>query len=180
MLLKIKNRLADKLKRAFYVPFMGRLGRGSYLKPGVRITGNACRIFIGSNFKVWHNAILSVGQGEIRIGNDGLIGVGSFISAGNNHIAIGNGVAIAPHCNIIAYSHHYQPSKQYVTCYSEGDITIGNNVLIGAGSTVLPGVSIGNNSVVAAGSVVNKSIPDNVLAAGVPIRIVKQIQPEET
>ena len=58
-------------------------------------------------------------------------------------------------------------------------ITIGDNVWIGAGTIVLPGVSIGNNTVIGAGSVVNKSLPDHVLAVGNPCRIVRKLTDEE-
>lgn len=54
-------------------------------------------------------------------------------------------------------------------------ITIGSNVYIGTGAYVLPGVSIGNNVVIGAGAVVTKDIPDNVVAAGVPARIIRTI-----
>lgn len=54
-------------------------------------------------------------------------------------------------------------------------IVIGNNVFIGHGAIVLPGVHIGNNVVVAAGSVVTKNIPDHVVVAGNPARVIKSI-----
>ncbi len=58
-------------------------------------------------------------------------------------------------------------------------ITIGNNVWIGAGSTVLAGVTIGDNSVIGAGSVVTKSIPANVVAVGVPCKVIREIKVED-
>lgn len=54
-------------------------------------------------------------------------------------------------------------------------ITIGNNVWIGANSTILAGVVIGDNTVIGAGSVVTKSIPGNVVAVGVPCKVVREI-----
>lgn len=53
-----------------------------------------------------------------------------------------------------------------------GPITIGDNVFIGANSTILYDVHIGNNVIVGAGSLVNKNIPDGVIVAGVPARII--------
>ena len=58
-------------------------------------------------------------------------------------------------------------------------ITVGNNVWIGAGSTILAGVSIGDNSVIGAGSVVKKSIPANVVAVGVPCQVIREITQAE-
>lgn len=60
-----------------------------------------------------------------------------------------------------------------------GRIMIGNNVFIGSASQIMPGVRIGNNVVIGAGSIVTKDIPDNVVAAGVPARVVKSIEEYE-
>ncbi|WP_074635994.1 acyltransferase [Bacteroides ovatus] len=173
---KTTRKAIDILRYCYFKVQMGHIGKGSYIKPGVRITGNPKRIFIGKKFKIWHNSVISVGKGKILFGDDGLIGVGSFVSAGNSQIIIGNGVAIAPHCNIIAYSHHYKENEAYVNCYKEGDIIIGNNVLIGAAVIILPNVNIGNNSVIAAGCVVNKDVPDNTMVGGIPMRVIRTIK----
>lgn len=58
-------------------------------------------------------------------------------------------------------------------------IVVGNNVWIGAGSTILAGVTIGDNTVIGAGSVVKKSIPANVVAVGVPCRVLREITEED-
>ena len=54
-------------------------------------------------------------------------------------------------------------------------VNIGNNVWIGAGAIILPGVSIGDNSVIGAGSVVTKDIPANVVAVGNPCKVLREI-----
>ena len=54
-----------------------------------------------------------------------------------------------------------------------GDIVVGNNVYIGTRTTILPGVHIGDNTIIGAGSVVTKDIPSNVVAAGVPCRVIR-------
>ncbi len=53
-----------------------------------------------------------------------------------------------------------------------GKIVIGNNCFIGCRTTILPGVKIGNNCIIGAGSVVNRDIPDNSVAAGVPCKVI--------
>lgn len=54
-----------------------------------------------------------------------------------------------------------------------GDIVLGNNVYVGTRTTILPGVHIGDNTIIGAGSVVTKDIPANVVAAGVPCRVIR-------
>ena len=58
-------------------------------------------------------------------------------------------------------------------------ITVGNNVWIGAGVTVLPGVTIGDNTIIGAGSIVNKDIPSGVIAAGNPCKVIRNITEED-
>ena len=57
-------------------------------------------------------------------------------------------------------------------------ITVGNDVWIGAGVCVMPGVTIGNNVVIGSGSVVVKDIPDNVVAVGNPAKVIRKVMPE--
>ena len=59
-----------------------------------------------------------------------------------------------------------------------GEVKIGKNVNIGANCTILPGVEIGDNSIISAHSLVNRSIPPNVMAGGVPVRIIKKLDEE--
>lgn len=58
-------------------------------------------------------------------------------------------------------------------------VHIGDDVWIGTGAIILPGVKIGSRSIVAAGAVVNRDVPEDVLVAGVPARIVKRLPPAE-
>ncbi len=58
-------------------------------------------------------------------------------------------------------------------------VKIGNNVFIGAGSIILPGVTIEDNCIIGAGSLVNKNIPKNTIAAGSPVKIIKHIESKD-
>lgn len=170
---KLKSRVRDIFFHFIRLPFIGQLGKGSYIKPGVKIVGNPYRIRIGRNFKIWEYCVLSIGKGFITIGDDGLLGIGTILNAGNNRILIGNGVAIAPQCKIFAYSHHYEVGSKVVNCHIEGDVVIHDDVLMGAGVVVFPGVTIGRGCIIAAGSIVNKDVDEYTIVGGVPAKYIK-------
>ena len=87
-------------------------------------------------------------------------------------ISIGDNVTLAPRVHILA---HDASSKYHLGYTRIGKVYIGNNVFIGANSTILPNVRIGDNVIIGAGSVVSRSIPANSVAAGNPARIISDI-----
>ena len=94
-------------------------------------------------------------------------------------VTIGDNVMLAPNVSIYTAGHPVHPDSRN-SGYEYGiPITIGNNVWIGGNAVILPGVTIGNNVVIGAGSVVTKDIPDNVIAAGNPCRILRKITEED-
>lgn len=90
-------------------------------------------------------------------------------------IRIGDYVMIAPNVTIATASHPIEPELRKRVGQFNIPVTIGNNVWIGAGSVILPGVTIGDNTVIGAGSVVTKDIPANVVAVGNPCRVMREI-----
>lgn len=96
-------------------------------------------------------------------------GGGSIIDYNYSYLlSIGNNVTISSSTILL----HDASIKKELHFVKIGKITIGNNVFVGVGSTILPNVSIGNNVIIGAGSVVSKNIPDGVVAVGSPIRII--------
>ncbi|GAB1359752.1 sugar O-acetyltransferase [Porphyromonadaceae bacterium] len=100
-------------------------------------------------------------------------------------ITIGDNVLIAPNVQIYAATHPVVASDRlpdttdggFAFCKSfSAPVIIGNNVWIGGGSILLPGVTIGDNTTIGAGSVVTRSIPNNVLAVGNPCRVIRQLE----
>ena len=90
-------------------------------------------------------------------------------------ITIGDNVLFGPNVSIYTAGHPIHPESRN-SAYEYGiPVTIGSNVWIGGSCVILPGVSIGNNVVIGAGSVVTKDIPDNVCAAGNPCRVIREI-----
>ncbi len=131
------------------------LGRNVTLYPGVYLWGND--IFIGDNVD---------------------IGIGTIIHS-TNGIHIGNNTVIAGQCYIIDSNHgtkkdqliRLQPSEA-----AEQGIVIGNDVWIGAQTTILKGAMIRDHAVIGANSIVNSEISENVIAAGNPAKVIKYRQ----
>lgn len=88
-------------------------------------------------------------------------------------VEIGDNVFIAPNCCITTAGHPLNVEERNKGLEYAYPIKIGNNVWIGAGVNILPGVTIGDNVTIGAGSVVNKDIPSNVVAVGNPCRVIK-------
>ncbi len=103
----------------------------------------------------------------------------NFIALDCNTINIGNNVMIGPDVKIFAAGHPVDSEVRISGLEFAQPITIGDNVWIGGGSIINPGVNIGNNVVVASGSVVTKDIPDNVIIGGNPARVIREINEDD-
>jgi len=101
-----------------------------------------------------------------------------------NKITIGDNALIAPSVQIYTAYHatsakdrfnEIQDGESFLFCKTfAAPVSIGNNVWIGGGAIILPGITIGNNVVIGAGSVVTQDIPDNVIAFGNPCRVIRE------
>lgn len=114
------------------------------------------------------------------------ISVGDYFYSNHNliitdgaNVTFGDNVFIAPNCCFTTAEHAIDPEMRKNGIEIAKPITVGNNVWIGAGSTVLAGVTIGDNSVIGAGSVVTRDIPAGVVAVGVPCRPIRQITEDD-
>ncbi|MTB50035.1 DapH/DapD/GlmU-related protein [Lewinella sp. W8] len=95
----------------------------------------------------------------------------SFLDLGG--ITIEDDVMIGPRVNITTENHGVEVATR--KSMIPGAVVIKKNAWIGAGATILPGVTVGENSVVAAGAVVNRDVPPNTVVAGVPAREIRRI-----
>lgn len=139
---------------------------------------------IGNNVKIDVPFYCDYGQ-HISIGNNVIININcTFVDC--NKITIGNNVLIASNVQIYTATHPVNISDRLLDNWSYNNphaffntyslpVTIEDNVWIGGGVIILPGVTIGKNSVIGAGSVVNKSILPNSLAVGNPCKIIRKI-----
>jgi len=101
----------------------------------------------------------------LNLGFNTDIGAYSYINA-KHKVVIEDEVQIGSHCSIYSVS---SIDNSY------GKVVLKKNCRIGSHSTILPSVSVGKNSIIGAHSLVNKSIPDNVLAYGVPARVIRKL-----
>ncbi len=94
-------------------------------------------------------------------------------------VRIGKNAQIAPNVAIYTAGHPIHPESRN-SGYEYGiSVTIGDNVWIGGNAVIMPGVTIGDNVVIGAGSVVTKDIPANVIAAGNPCRVIREITDDD-
>ena len=90
-------------------------------------------------------------------------------------VYIGDSVMIGPNVTIATAGHPIDPELRRKVAQFNIPVRIGNNVWIGAGAVILPGITIGDDSVIGAGSIVTKDIPAGVVAVGNPCRVLRPI-----
>lgn len=103
---------------------------------------------------------------NLELGENTDIGIFTYINA-KRGVILEKNVQIGSHCSIYSVS---------TIDNKEGKVIIKENARLGTHSTVMPGVTIGKNSVIGAHSFVDKDIPDNTLAYGVPVKIIRKIK----
>ena len=128
--------------------FGDNLGEGCFIQPG--LTG-VCfdRVRIGKNVMIMNNCLM-MSRGGITIDDDAMIAANAQLISNN----------------------HDLHDHQLLICKP---IHIGKNAWIGAGATILPGVTIGENAVVAAGAVVTKDVATNTIVGGNPAKVIREI-----
>jgi maltose O-acetyltransferase len=137
------------------------------LKKRLRRCGE--NVFISPKAIIWS-------ESEVEIGDNVCIHSFTHIFAGGG-LKIGNGTMISSNCSIATVTHPINPLERNINIYKS--IVIGENVWIGTGSIILPGICIGNNSIVGAGSIVTKDIPPMQVFAGNPAKFIKEVKIEE-
>ena len=90
-------------------------------------------------------------------------------------VTIGDHVLIGPNCGIYTAGHPINVRQRNEGLEYAKPVVIGDNVWIGGGVSILPGVTIGSNTIIGSGSVVTKDIPEGVIAVGNPCRVLKKI-----
>lgn len=139
-------------REAILRKFLKSVGKGVHFEPVFRCEFGY-NISIGNNFYGNFDCIMLDGGG----------------------IEIGDNVLLGPRVGIYTANHATDAGERAAgACYAKS-VKIGNNVWIGAGVHINPGVTIGDNTVIGSGSVITKSIPADVVAAGIPCKVIRAI-----
>ena len=140
-------------RRVLMKEMLGDVGENCYIEPPFHANWGGKHVHMGNN--VYANfGLTCVDDADIYIGDKVMFGPNVVIATANHPI------------NAELREKAYQYNKE---------VHIGNNVWIGAGAVIVPGVTIGDNSVIGAGSIVTKDIPANVVAVGNPCRVLREI-----
>lgn len=143
------------LRRKLLEEWLGGIGEGSEIRPPFYVDFGS-RITIGAGCFLNFNVVaLDVAP-----------------------ITLGDAVLIGPNVQLLTPTHPLDPARRRKGWEGGEPITINDNVWIGGGAIICPGVTIGENSVIGAGAVVTKDIPANVVAVGNPARVIKQLSDE--
>ena len=159
----------------------GHIGKRSKILKPMRIIGKR-RIYIGNDvtilnlarietIRVWGGKLLN---GKLFIGDGTSIEQCCHIIAAKN-VEIGKGCVFSAYVYVSDCSHGYMPEKEIMQTHLEiKPVKVGDYCFIGIGTCIMPGVNIGSHVVVGANSVVTHDIPDYMMVAGSPARIIKK------
>lgn len=153
-----------------------------------RILSDRIRFGLGMNLRraYWHSRLESLGSdtgiaARVVIHQPNHVSIGSRCSIaefvhiwGAGGVTVGDNVLIASHVAITSMTHD-PSSPVFSKTTIKKKIRISDNVWIGTGAAILPGVQIGSGSIVAAGAVVTKDVPERCIVAGVPARLIRRL-----
>lgn len=159
-------------------PFYQHRGRGSKIYSSVRMDTPPYRNFsLGKRSVIESFCCINNAVGDIVIGDDTRIGIHNTIIG---PVTIGSHVNLAQGVVVTALNHNFKDTSHLISEQGiiTNQVTINDDVWIGANTVILPGVTIGKHVVVAAGAVVTKDVPDNCVVGGIPARILKDLNPQ--
>lgn len=173
-----KNQARPRLWVKWFVnPFFTKKGKNARIQKNTRIDilpNNPFRL--GANSTIEDFCTINNGMGEINVGNNTRIGIGSVLIG---PVKIGNHVRLAQNVVITALNHNYTDVSKPISeqGVNTQQISVGDETWIGANAVILPGVTVGKHCIIAAGAVVTKDISSFSVAAGNPAKIIKKYNP---
>jgi acetyltransferase-like isoleucine patch superfamily enzyme len=148
------------------------LGTVCRIDTDVRVT-HAKNFRAGKDSALYHASYILNASGRFTMGERSHLGAFCYVNVCYGEVTIGDDVAIGPGTKIFAYSNHYERGRKVSEVRLTADVSIGDNVFVGANCTILPGTVIPAHVVVAAGSVVRGQLESNAIYGGVPCQKLK-------
>lgn len=145
--------LEQKKRQALLKKMFAEIGEGCYIEPPFHANFGGYHVHFGKN--VYANFNLTM--------------------VDDTHIYVGDYTMFGPNVTVATAGHPILPKLREQAYQYNMPVHIGKNCWIGAGAIILPGITIGDNVVVGAGSVVTKELPSNVVAVGNPCRVLRQV-----
>ncbi len=143
---------SDK-RTALLKEMFAEIGEGCYIEPPLHANFGGRFVHFGKNIYANYNLTLT----------------------DDSHIYVGDDTLFGPNVTVVTATHPVHPELRNQGLQYNLPVHIGKGCWIGAGSTILPGVTIGDNVVIGAGSLVTKDIPSNVVAIGSPCKVYREI-----
>jgi maltose O-acetyltransferase len=142
----------EPLRRRLLAELLGAIGEGTAIRPPLYVD-------YGSNLRIGARCFANFGLTALDVAP----------------ITIGDDVQIGPHVQLLTPTHPVDPELRRAGWEAAAPIVIGDNVWLGGGVIVCPGVTIGANTVVGAGAVVTRDLPGDVMAVGSPARVIRPL-----
>lgn len=140
-------------RQALLKELFGDIGEGCYIEPPFHANWGGHHVHFGNHIYANFN----------------------FTAVDDTHIYVGDHTMIGPNVTIATAGHPILPELREKEYQYNLPVHIGKNCWLGAGVIILPGITLGDNVVVGAGSIVTKDLPDNVVAVGNPCKVLRQI-----
>lgn len=170
----LAHRLRVRLQRwldvsPYTVADFGGIGGEVLVEAGVHLADPGT-VFLADGCAVYRGATVLTGPGVLRMGRRSHLAGGVYVNALQAGVHIGDGTAVGPYAVLLSYSNAVALGQSIDEARVAADLRIGDDVFVGAGAILLPGVSIGNGAVIAAGAVVRQDVGPGEIVGGIPAR----------
>jgi acetyltransferase-like isoleucine patch superfamily enzyme len=164
--------------------FRGRLKTDGlcFVGPGVELEiGREASVHLGRWCWIGHGTKIRAHEGEVLIGAKTVLGQECTISS-FQHVSIGRECIVADRVMLIDFDHGVTEEERPIRLQGiyKRDVNVGHNCWIGYGACILRGVTVGDNAIIGTSTVVTRDLPANVVAGGVPARILRMRDEPET
>lgn len=150
----------------------GSVGAEVLVEAGVHLA-HAATVHLADHCAIYRGATILTGPDSVlRMGRRSHLAGGVYVNALKAEVLIGEGTAVGPYAVLLSYSNAVLPGQSIDEARIAGRLFIGNDVFVGAGAVLLPGVTVGDGAVIGAGAVVRHDVLAGEVVGGVPARVL--------